>query len=455
MLVLYNASSFTLRNEMFVFSKIFFLLMICGMGSSFASGFQLFEGNAINISDFGAGGAANLKDASATFFNPAALTELECSQLVIAGTAVFKTSKFTGDTRIETISRSTGTAVTTPRDIASNASVNSKGNNIIPAMFYGAPINKDFAIGFGLSVPFGLSTQWAPDSAARYSATKTRIKTLNFGPSVAYKINEYFILGGGLDVQYLNAEIHSAVATPTASATLLGVNADDNFSKSSATGIGAGGNFGILLKPMNTLNISLHYRSRIDHHVSGTSEFKGVLARNGPIINDSSTSVTLPDTISFNSSYAFTDKVKFLSGIYYTTWSTLKGITLKNIASPGGPVTEQLKLNFRNTWRFVIGAQVDLNSKIILRTGVGYDQGTTKDADRTLRAPDNDRLGLSIGGRYKLNKMFIFDFGYTHIFVREAKVNHKLETNSQNSYAEGKVRTSVNLLALQITSNFC
>ncbi|NQY43677.1 MAG: outer membrane protein transport protein [Legionellales bacterium] len=441
---------------MFVLFKVFFLLVF-GITSSFASGFQLYEGNAINISDFGAGGGANLKDASATFFNPAALTNLQCQQIVIAGTAVLKKSKFNGDSNIETISRSTGVAVPTARDVASNTTVKSKGNSVIPAIFYGTPINNKFALGLGISVPFGLSTDWGENSAVRYSASKTRIKTINFGPSVSYKINDSFIIGGGIDVQYLNAELHSTIATSTETANLLNVSSQkDSYSKSSANGFGAGGNIGILLKFIDRIDFSLHYRSRIDHNISGRSEFTGELARDSRVItSDSSTRLTLPDIISCNGVYTFTDKIKLLAGVYYTTWSTLKSITMQNIASPSGPVTEDIKLKFRNTWRFSLGTQFNLNDKVTLRGGLGYDQGSVREQNRSLRSPDNDRIGIAVGGRYKLNKMFIFDFGYTHIFIRKANIDHKTATNSQNSYVKGTVKNNVNLFALQVTTNFC
>jgi long-chain fatty acid transport protein len=280
---------------MFIFIRIFFLLkIVLLLNAGYAAGFQLFEGNAINIGDFGAGGGANLRDASATYFNPAALTNLPCKhQIVIVGTGVFRSSKLNNAIAVtDTISYQLGNPVYTSNQQVAFDNIKSSRVGFIPAIFYGSAIDDNFVFGIGFSVPFGLATDWTNDSYVRYAATQTRIITYNLGPSFAYRVNKFISIGGGIDIQYLDAELNSAVPVPR-TITFGGVTGDNFYNQSvnSAHGTSLGGNIGVLVKPMEGFDLSLHYRSRVDHNITGTSKFTGILAPNGTITSEVSTRV--------------------------------------------------------------------------------------------------------------------------------------------------------------------
>jgi long-chain fatty acid transport protein len=165
---------------------------------------------------------------------------------------------------------------------------------------------------------------------------------------------------------------------------------------------------------------------------------------------------TLPDMISINGAYSLTDKVKLLAGAYYTVWSTIQSITMQNIAAPtGSSITQTVPLNLNNTWRFVLGTQVDVNNKLLIRGGAGFDQSIVNRDNRSIRSPDNDRIAVAVGAKYKLNKTFYIDFGYTYIFIKKADIDRTLETYTQRSRVAGDVKNHVHLLALQLTANIC
>src|SRR5258706_11659026 len=72
-------------------------------------------------------------------------------------------------------------------------------------------IAKDLKFGVGISVPFGLKTEYDPDWMGRFQAIKSDIKTFNVNPSVSYKLSEDASLGFGLSYQKLDAELTNAV----------------------------------------------------------------------------------------------------------------------------------------------------------------------------------------------------------------------------------------------------
>jgi len=86
-------------------------------------------------------------------------------------------------------------------------------------------------VGVGVSVPFGLKTEYDPGWLGRFQAIKSDVKTFNINPSGSYKINEMVSVGFGLSYQKIDAELTNKVLNPTTieplatvkAATILGV----------------------------------------------------------------------------------------------------------------------------------------------------------------------------------------------------------------------------------------
>ena len=74
-----------------------FLATVISPGMVQASGFALIENSASGQGNAYAGGAAHTIDASAVFFNPAGMMQLEGDQLVFAGHYITPESSFSND----------------------------------------------------------------------------------------------------------------------------------------------------------------------------------------------------------------------------------------------------------------------------------------------------------------------------------------------------------------------
>ena len=80
-------------------------------------------------------------------------------------------------------------------------------------------------------------------------------------------------------------------------------------------------------------------------------------------------------------------------------------------------------LNFRTSWRVGGGVEYEVNPMWLLRGGLAYDTTPVQDAFRTPRLPDEDRIWLAVGARYKPTPNFWLDLGYTHIWLSDANSN--------------------------------
>ena len=51
-------------------------------------------------------------------------------------------------------------------------------------------------LGIGVGAPFGLKTEWDSSWMGRFHAIESEVKTININPSIAWKVNEMFSVGG-------------------------------------------------------------------------------------------------------------------------------------------------------------------------------------------------------------------------------------------------------------------
>ena len=77
---------------------------------------------------------------------------------------------------------------------------------VVPNLYASLQLNEKWFIGLGIGAPFGLMTKYDEGWAGQYHSNKFDIKTINVNPSVAYKVNDKFSMGFGLNWQRIDAE---------------------------------------------------------------------------------------------------------------------------------------------------------------------------------------------------------------------------------------------------------
>jgi long-chain fatty acid transport protein len=410
-----------------------------------ASGFQLFEGNAVNMGDLGAGGAAIAEDASTAYYNPAGLTRLTAPQIVISAVGISSKTDFSGT--------STWKIPGTPFVKTNSGSADGGGTAVIPAFHLAAPINDRVVLGFSLTTPFGLSTEYAPDSVVNSEATESSVKTIDLSPSVGLKLTDNLSVGLGIDYQNLDATLNSASFIPVAN-----INA---YSKNQASDWAFGWRAGALYQVTPSTRVGLNYVSKVKHHLTGTSTLD-MPAIDTTFGSDAATAdLTLPATTTLSAVHDLNSCWTLLGSVSYTQWSEIEDITLKNVASATlNPIkqtivptkgTATLPENFRDTWRVAIGTNYKYNDQWLFRAGLGYDQTPVVDEHRGVRLPDGDRIGVSVGTHYQPTKAIGLDVGYTHLFIKDGDINHTLDVGPSKVNTVGTTKNAADLLGLQLT----
>ena len=212
-------------------------------GEAGAAGFALIEQNAGGLGNAYAGQAAAAEDASTIWFKPAGMIRLPGRQTVGALTAVKPSSKFSIDGNQPCTQTSATSAGALP-PLISTGCTNSGGD----AGDWGFPISAylswqltpEFWVGVGLGAPFSL-TEWDSGWVGRFHAIKSEVMTVNINPSVAWKINEMFSVGAGVNAMYIDAELSNSVDY---SAIRLGVGGPAALGALAAPGACPGANSG-------------------------------------------------------------------------------------------------------------------------------------------------------------------------------------------------------------------
>lgn len=409
--------------------RVFFMsVSLLSAPLSFAAGFGTPAQGASGLGTAYAGIAASALDATTIFANPAGMTYLPNSQFVIANHLLKPEVRFKDEGSV----KASGVPSTGGQggDIGSLI--------LMPNIYYSHKISEDLYVGIGVNSPFGLKTEYENDWIGRFQTVKSQLKTININPSVAFKVNDRFSVGAGISVMRAEAELTRAVNRVVLPESYVSIKGDD---------WGAGFNLGGIYKLTSDTRIGISYRSKVDLNLDGDAKFGSALSNSN---TDVKTKIVTPESISVSSFTQLNDSWDLLADITWTRWSRFQEI---NILKNDGSSLTNLPQNWRNTVRYSIGAVYKLNDEIQLRSGLAFDQEAISDEYRQARIPSNDRTWLSFGASWKASKVSKLDFGFTHIFIKDAKINQNQNTAALgfNGALIGEYDAEANIVAIQFT----
>ncbi len=383
------------------------MLSVCaaltGMTSgAIAGGFGIGTQSGSGTGNAYAGGAAAADDASVAWSNPAAMTLLPTGKQVSVATHFLKPSfKFSNGS-------STGAFA--------NPGTGNGGDGgdwaVVPNGFYTMSINPNLRLGMALNVPFGLKTQYDAGWRGQMTALKSEIKTINFNPSLAYKVNDQVSIGGGVSVQHIRAEL--TAFTGTAAGGDLTLTGNDT---------AYGYNVGMVVQATPATRFGMTYRSSIKYTVKGDAKFSGTAT--GVLGSKFRADLTVPESASASVFSALTPKWDVMGDITWTRWSQLQQLNVIRStarAAPGGPAGSTLTIlpfRWEDTYRFSIGGNYKWNEQAKVRMGIAYDKTPSQNATRTLICRTGS-YWLAAGVQYRVSKSGVFDFGYSHLLSMTA-----------------------------------
>jgi len=418
----------TLRKNKILVAGVAFTLTALTT-SMYAGGFQLYEQSAAGLGEYHAGGAAKADDASTEFYNPAGMVRLKHTEISTGLTVVALNTHFNGQAGL---------------DPSSLAPASGSGNttNPIPNFHLVTPFNfkgRKAAFGFGITTPFGLSTQYpgsTDTNAMGVAGTNTTIITVNASPSLALALTPKLSAGLGVDFMFGKADYNGDIGDASASYTNL------------LQGSGWGYNAGLLWVPAKNTRIGLTYRSHITINAHGPSTI-------GPYQTTATAKLSIPAVTELSVFQQATSKWSIMASAMYTQWSIFKTLQINNMAigqlipSQG---TDIENFDYKNSWFGAIGTEYQLNQRNAISLGLGYDQTPTRDGHRDSRLPDANRMAYSIGWEHKFNCQTTFNIGYAYLHMGKANIDNSLDKG--NTVVKGTSTGHANIVGVQLTYSF-
>ncbi|MEZ5536530.1 MAG: OmpP1/FadL family transporter [Thiolinea sp.] len=390
-------------------------------------------------------GHAMAEDASAMYYNPALLASTTGRQLN-GGAALLNTDIEMNNAGSTIPSLAAGFPV-----IGENKA-DPGGLSVTPSFFYrGADLPNNLVYGVGVSVPFGVTTEYDDDSFVRYEATESALKTLNINPAIAWKVNDQFDIGAGLNLQVGQATLARAIDSylvcqrfvaagqiTTATCDALGLSTPSNVATDSAVSIeadavGYGFNIGAAYRPGENTLVSLGLRSSVTLDFEGDADFShssnlaalgdAALTAAGLNDQDAETELEMPASASLAVAHQVNDKLTLHGDVTWTQWSSVPEIRIKFPET--GAADSVSNLQWEDTVRVGAGLTYQLNDRMKLRAGIAHDPTPTPSPkNRTPRSPSSDNLWFSAGASYQLNKQMSLDAGLSLVHPQDTSVNY-------------------------------
>jgi len=173
---------------------------------AFGTGFQLNEQSASSMGNAFAAGAAFTDDASAMWWNPAALSQFSKPQVAAGLNIIVPSIKFSNNASQPAGCYPPACSPAVLQPLGNNGG-DAGGYNYTPNISMVVPINQQWAFGLGINVPFGLVTEYDDGWIGRYQGLKSKIETLNVNPALSWKITPQFAVGVGVNYQQVKATL--------------------------------------------------------------------------------------------------------------------------------------------------------------------------------------------------------------------------------------------------------
>ncbi|MFQ2175994.1 outer membrane protein transport protein [Aeromonas veronii] len=409
-------------------------------GQVHAAAFQLNEHSASGLGRAYAGEAAIADNASVLARNPAAMTTFDKMAVSVSGTYI----KPDVDVDGAVYAGANKMAPASESGIAPAA--------FVPASYFIQPLNDQWAWGIGIFSNYGLSTEYSKTFPAGAGAGDTELMTFNINPNIAYRVNEHFSVGAGINAVYGAAELnrYAGLLGPLNPPSQGGpLPTDTRLAHLKGDTWGFGWNVGTLYEVNENHRFALTYRSQVDMSFDG--DFQGLTSGNRTV--DGNLKLDLPAQAEFAGYHRLSPQFAVHYSVNWTDWSAFQELKATSSQCAGG-VCLQKDEKFKDSTRYSIGGTWYINPAWEARVGFAYDNTPIEADYRSLSIPDSDRIWYSAGATYHINTDMSVDFGMAYLDGKEVDVNEGLRSHSDSLRWKGTSHGNAFLASAQFNMKF-
>ena len=369
--------------------------------------------------------------AASLWWNPAAIAGIRDGSAALSASAIIPRGDVVD----------TGTQICRPGQPCTAISGHSSSSNpvnkgIVPSGAVAYPLTDRIAVGLAVTSPFSFTTNYDADSWARYTADKTRLRTIDIQPSVAVELTDWLRVGGALNVEYTDAILSNALPNILASQA-------DGRQELSGDGWDLGWTAGVQLHN-DFATVGITYKSSIRHKLKGdlvVSGLVGPLAGGNTAVSGATAEFNTPGQVIVAGRVRATDQLTLNAQVVAFTWSKFDTIDL------GAPLNTAIPENYRDSWSLAGGLDYDVTPKLTVRGGVQRTKTPTQDGERDARVPDADRWTYAAGGTYQLSSRIAVDAAAQYVDFENTTIDRATAAAGSIIRTNGALRDASAIVA--------
>jgi long-chain fatty acid transport protein len=376
-----------------------------------AAGLWLYEMGTPDVGTASAGMASRASDAATAFANPAGMTRLGRSQLMVGAQPMYGDIQF--DTEEATFGGGDGG--------------NAGGFSPTGSLAYVHSLSSDLKFGATFGSYLGLGVDFKDTWAGRYYIQEEDFLTAIANGAVGYRVNDWLSVGGGLSVVYgeLDAQTNLHNAFDGGGDGRMKFKADDT---------AFGWNAGLLIEPRPDTRVGLTFISKVDLKYKDKPSYKGAgprlsaaLGLSGLADAETKFDFTLPDQLMLSTYHELTPDIALMLDLGWQKWSEFGqiGLSIDTTTATGETLAPSTTAdaNFQDTWHIALGARYRLNALWSVSAGFAYDSSPVSNSDRSIVLPLDRQYRYAAGVQYALRKDITLGAAYEYMDAGKAPID--------------------------------
>ncbi|WP_271298864.1 OmpP1/FadL family transporter [Sphingomonas sp. CV7422] len=290
-------------------------------------------------------------------------------------------------------------------------------NGLLPSGAVAVPFGP-VAIGLAVTSPYSFTTDYDSTSWTRYSATRTKLQTIDIQPSIAVALTDWLRVGGGANVEHVYASLGNALPNLTTTT--------DGRQKLEGDGWDVGWTAGAQMHN-DWATVGVSYKSRIEHTLKGDLLVEGLtgpLATRNTTISGVEARFYTPAQVIIGARIRATPALTLNGQAVRYNWSKFDAIRL------GAPLNTALPENYRDSYSLAGGVDYEISPRVTLRAGVQHATTPTQNGLRDARVPDANRWNYGAGGTFQLTPKFGIDLAANYVDFKNASIDRATQAYS-------------------------
>jgi len=368
------------------------LILFCSLTPALlpAAGSFVYENCSADVRLASAGWSARADDPSTVFTNPAGMTRIDRTTLQVGAGSVF--NHFIYDPNQKTnIKGSKG-----------------HGNLWLPlgGSYLVYPYSDCIRFGVASVGYFGSDLRYNHKWVGRYYFQKGVMEGLSLIPAVAYKLNDCWSFGFGLNAMYGFMKQRSAINNK-----LDGLK--DGYVNIKDYRWGFGYLLGVLYEPTCNTRIGLQYLSHVRLHFRVIPDFnkagptlKTLFTELGIIKGQVDLDVRVPQALMVSVYHRLNAEFAVMGDVGWQQWHHWQ----KAIFAPVNTNSVTITPKYHNGWHGALGMEWYYNPLWTFSAGIAYDSSVVKSRNRTFSFPVGKQWRFGTGARFNYSDTLAFDF---------------------------------------------